>query len=54
MPAKCMFGHEIKKQTVKQVAIAVETKHILMIPEQAKLNFFTKYPPKKVPPDLNQ
>lgn len=50
MPAKCIFGHEMKKQTVKHVAIAVEIKHILMIPEQAKLNFFTKYPPRNVPP----
>lgn len=50
IPAKCIFGHEMKKQIVKQVAIAVDTKHILMIPEQAKLNFFTKYPPRNVPP----
>lgn len=32
----------MKKQAVKHDAIIVENKHILMMPEQVKLNFFTR------------
>lgn len=39
----------MKKHTVKHVATMVDAKHMRMMPEQVKLNFFTKYPPKNVP-----
>ncbi|KAI9586203.1 hypothetical protein GQX74_002050 [Glossina fuscipes] len=49
-PAKSKLGQDNKKQLVKAVAIVVAIKHRRMILPQDRSNFFTKYPPKNVPP----
>lgn len=49
-PAKFRFGHDRKKQIVKRAANIDAIMQNLIVPEQQSFSFFTKYPPRKVPP----
>ena len=43
-------GQERKKHTVNRAAKIVAKRQNLMMPEQERWSFFTRYPPRNVPP----